>query len=56
VFVVVNGKAVERVVKPGTRQGTWVEIPDGVKAGETVTITNLAALFNGVPVEAAAAR
>jgi RND family efflux transporter MFP subunit len=56
VFVVANGKAVERLVRPGTRQGTWVEIPEGVKAGETVAITNLAALFNGAPVELAPAR
>ena len=56
VFVVTNGKAVERLVKPGTRQGTWVEIPEGVKAGETVATTNLAALFNGAPVELAPAR
>jgi RND family efflux transporter MFP subunit len=56
VFVVVNGKAVERLVKPGTRQGTWVEIPEGVKAGETVAVTNLAALFNGAPIELAPAR
>jgi RND family efflux transporter MFP subunit len=50
VFVVTDGKAVERLVKPGTRQGTWVEIPAGVKAGEAVAVTNLAALFNGAPV------
>jgi RND family efflux transporter MFP subunit len=56
VFVVANGKAVERVVKPGARQGTWVEIPGGIKAGETVAVTNLAALFNGAPVEPAPAR
>lgn len=56
VFVVTGGKAVERLVRPGARQGTWVEIPDGVKAGETVAVTNLAALFNGAPVEPAPAR
>jgi membrane fusion protein, multidrug efflux system len=56
VFVVADGKAVERIVKPATRQGTWVEIPDGLKAGESVAITNLAALFNGAPVELAPAR
>jgi RND family efflux transporter MFP subunit len=56
VFVVANGKAVERLVKPGTRQGTWVEIPEGVKAGEAVAVSNLAALFNGAPIELAPAR
>jgi RND family efflux transporter MFP subunit len=56
VFVVANGKAVERLVRPGARQGTWVEIPGNVKAGEPVAVTNLAALFNGAPVEAAPGR
>jgi multidrug efflux pump subunit AcrA (membrane-fusion protein) len=51
VFVVANGTAKERPVRPGTRQGTWVEILDGVKAGETVATSNLPALFDGVPVE-----
>jgi membrane fusion protein (multidrug efflux system) len=50
VFVVTDGKAQERLVKPGGRQGGWVEIVEGVKAGETVAITNLAQLFNGAPV------
>lgn len=50
VFVVADGKAQERLVKPGSRQGGWVEIVEGVKAGETVAITNLAQLFNGAPV------
>jgi RND family efflux transporter MFP subunit len=56
VFVVTAGKAVERLVKPGARQGTWVEIPDGVKAGDSVAVTNLTALFNGAPIELAPAR
>jgi cobalt-zinc-cadmium efflux system membrane fusion protein len=56
VFVVTNGKAAERLVRPGARQGTWVEIPGNVKAGEAVAVTNLAALFNGAPVESAPAR
>jgi RND family efflux transporter MFP subunit len=56
VFVVADGKAAERVVKPGARQGTWVEIPGNVKVGETVAVTNLSALFNGAPVEPAPAR
>jgi RND family efflux transporter MFP subunit len=56
VFVVTNRKAVERLVKPGARQGTWVEIPGNVKVGEAVAVTNLAALFNGAPVEPAPAR
>ncbi|MFZ1060662.1 MAG: efflux RND transporter periplasmic adaptor subunit [Candidatus Rokuibacteriota bacterium] len=50
VFVVTDGKAEERLVKPGTRQGGWVEIQHGVKAGEAVATTNLPQLFNGAPV------
>ena len=56
VFVIADGKVVERLVKPGTRQGTWVEIPEGVKAGDSVAVTNLTGLFNGAPVDPAAAR
>ncbi|HEU5323107.1 MAG TPA: efflux RND transporter periplasmic adaptor subunit [Methylomirabilota bacterium] len=51
VFVVADAKAEERQVRLGARQGTWVEIPAGVKAGETVATSNLPALFNGAPVE-----
>ena len=50
VFVVTDGKAEERLVKPGARQGGWVEIVGGVKAGEAVATTNLPQLFNGAPV------
>ena len=50
VFVVTDGKAEERLVKPGTRQGGWVEILEGVRAGEAVATTNLPQLFNGAPV------
>ncbi|MEK7362399.1 MAG: efflux RND transporter periplasmic adaptor subunit, partial [candidate division NC10 bacterium] len=50
VFVVTDGKAEERLVKPGARQGGWVEILQGVKAGEAVATTNLPQLFNGAPV------
>jgi RND family efflux transporter MFP subunit len=56
VFVVTGGQALERIVKPGARQGAWVEIPAGVKAGEAVAVSNLAALFNGAPVAPAPAR
>jgi RND family efflux transporter MFP subunit len=50
VFVVANGKAEERLVKAGARQGGWIEIAEGVKAGEAVATTNLSQLFNGAPV------
>ena len=50
VFVVANGKVEERRVRPGARQGAWVEIAEGVKVGETVAVSNLSQLFDGAPV------
>lgn len=50
VFVVMNGKVEERIVRAGSRQGALVEILDGVKPGETVAVSNLSQLFNGAPV------
>ncbi len=51
VFVIADGKAVERMVKPGARLGNFVEV-SGVKPGEVVATSNLAQLFGGVPVVA----
>jgi len=53
VFVIASGKAQERQVRTGTREGGWVEILDGVKPGETVITGNLSQLFNGAPVTVA---
>jgi multidrug efflux pump subunit AcrA (membrane-fusion protein) len=50
VFVIADGKAQERQVRPGGRQGGALEILQGVKAGETVATSNLPALYNGAPV------
>jgi RND family efflux transporter MFP subunit len=50
VFVVAGTTVQERLVRPGGRQGTWVEIADGIKPGDTVATSNLPALFNGAPV------
>jgi RND family efflux transporter MFP subunit len=50
VFVIAEGKAQERQVRPGSRQGATLEILQGVKAGETVATSNLPALYNGAPV------
>ena len=50
VFVVADGRAQERLIKPGGRQGTWVEIAEGVKPGDVVATSNLPALFNGATV------
>jgi RND family efflux transporter MFP subunit len=55
-FVIADGRAQERLVKPGARQGTLVEIPSGVKAGDVVATSNLPQLFNGAPVAIAVPR
>lgn len=56
VFVVDGSSAAERLVRVGERQGSWLEIADGIKAGEAVATSNLPALFNGAPVTVAATR
>jgi RND family efflux transporter MFP subunit len=50
-FVIRNGKAVERRLIPGVEQGGWVEVPgDQVKPNDRVAVSNLGALVNGSPV------
>jgi RND family efflux transporter MFP subunit len=50
-FVLQDGKAVERRLIPGVEQAGWVEVPaDQVKAADRVAISNLGALVNGSPV------
>lgn len=50
VFVVDSGRAVERLVKLGTRDGTLVEIVDGIKSGERVITSSTEQLHDGVSV------
>ncbi|HEX2488656.1 MAG TPA: efflux RND transporter periplasmic adaptor subunit [Blastocatellia bacterium] len=50
VFVIENGKAVERIVKTGKTDGDLIEIVEGVKDGETVAISNLDKLQSGTDV------
>jgi RND family efflux transporter MFP subunit len=50
VFVIENGKAVERIVKTGATDGDLIEIAEGVKDGETVATSNLDKLEAGVAV------
>ncbi len=47
VFVIENGKAVERIVKTGVSDGELIEIVEGVKANETVAVSNLEKLEQG---------
>jgi multidrug resistance efflux pump len=62
VFVVSGTTVQERLVRPGERQGPWVEIApaaqpkDTVTAGETVATSNLPSLFNGAPITTTATR
>jgi len=50
VFVVENGKAVERIVKTGATDGELIEIAEGLKEGETVATSNLDKLQTGAAV------
>jgi RND family efflux transporter MFP subunit len=50
VFVIENGKAVERIVKTGAIDGDLIEIVEGVKDGETVATSNLDKLQSGTAV------
>lgn len=52
VFVIDNGKVVERLVRSGTRVGNDVEIIEGLKEGEVVAKSNLENLQQGREVSA----
>ena len=50
VFVENNGIAEQRVVKLGARQGTQLEIIQGLKPGDRVIISGIQKLVNGQTV------
>jgi RND family efflux transporter MFP subunit len=50
IFILENGKAVERQVKLGDQDGTLVEILEGVKPGEKVITSNTDRLHDGIAV------
>jgi RND family efflux transporter MFP subunit len=50
VYIIENGKAVERLVKTGTTDGDLIEITEGVKDGEMVATNNLDKLQTGTGV------
>ncbi len=52
VFVVDNGKAVVRRVKPGEESGTGIAIESGLSAGDLVIVEGLQSLRPGTPVRA----
>jgi RND family efflux transporter MFP subunit len=49
-FVLENGKAVERQVKLGARDGLVIEILEGVKAGDKIITSNTEQLHDGMMV------
>jgi membrane fusion protein (multidrug efflux system) len=51
VFVVADGKAAERQVKTGLREGGQVEILGGVQPGDVVAVSGLGQLYDGAPVQ-----
>lgn len=47
VFVVENGKAVERIIKTGVTDGDLIEVVEGVSTGETIATSNMDKLQSG---------
>jgi RND family efflux transporter MFP subunit len=57
VFVIRNGRAAVQKIAPGAEVGEWVEAPGGgIRAGEPVAVSRLAALVDGAPVRVEAGR
>jgi RND family efflux transporter MFP subunit len=52
VFVIHDGKVVEHRIPPGREIGDWVEVPDKIRPGEAVAVSNLGALVDGLSVKA----
>lgn len=50
VYALVDGKAEQRIVQTGGKQGGLVEIVSGLKAGETVALDGAGFLTNGAPI------
>ncbi len=50
VYVENNGKAEERLVKAGGRQGIMVEVVDGLKAGDHLIVSGYQKVIKGTPV------
>lgn len=51
VYVVEDGKAIERAVRPGIRQNGHIEILDGLSGGERVVVDGAGFLTNGAPLQ-----
>ena len=50
VFVIKDGRAVERIVKLGVLEGDTIEVQQGVAEGEMVATSNLNQIYDGVNV------
>jgi membrane fusion protein (multidrug efflux system) len=55
VFLVVDGKAAIRRVKPGGESGAYAIIDDGLKGGDQVVVQGMESLRAGTPVLASPA-
>ncbi len=51
VFVIADGRAAERQVKTGVREGGRLEIREGLQPGEVVATSALGQLYDGAPVD-----
>ena len=50
-FVIQDGRAVERIVKTGVQDGDYIEILEGAKVGERIAIDMVSRLSNGVAIK-----
>lgn len=53
VFIVRDGVAQEKQVKTGLRREGWIEIPEGIQAGDMVATSSLPQLYQGAKVKIA---
>jgi multidrug efflux pump subunit AcrA (membrane-fusion protein) len=52
-FIIRDGKAIERRIAPGLEKDGWVEVArDQVKPGDQVAVSSLTQLVEGMPVRA----
>ncbi len=50
VFIVKDGRAEERIVKTGVLENNLIEIQQGVQENESVAVSNIGQLYDGVSV------
>lgn len=52
IFIIKDGQSLERRIQPGQQLGDWVEVPEGLRAGDRVAVSNLGLLVDGGKVTA----